>query len=170
MTIASVVDLRASVRLNMWKSSLPEELEITPRLRLTATPHKLMLHLAYWWLTILLHRPFFHRKSRQIHSMDREIDHVKVIKTTYYLVRNLYNLFYFSYVDMLQNISWTCYLPGVPSTNSDTVQSPSSKPPSLLARCTFLQLCKLAPELVLLGKNFDIPWIKKRWCSNTFKK
>ena len=80
MTVASVVDLKASVRLNMWKSSLPEELEITSGSRLTATPHKLMLHLAYWWLSILLHRPFFHLKSRKIHSMDREaeIDHVKV--------------------------------------------------------------------------------------------
>lgn len=37
-----------------------------------------MLHLSYWWLFILLHRPFFQRKNRQIHSTDREIDHVKV--------------------------------------------------------------------------------------------
>ena len=37
-----------------------------------------MLHLAYWWLFILLHRPFFRRKGRPIASMDREIDHVKV--------------------------------------------------------------------------------------------
>jgi hypothetical protein len=73
-----VVDLRASVQLNVWKSSLTDDLDITPRSLLTATPHKLMLHMAYWWLFILLHRPFFHRKSRPIHSMDREIDHVKV--------------------------------------------------------------------------------------------
>jgi hypothetical protein len=62
----------------MWKNSLNDELEMTSRLQLTATPHKLMLHLAYWWLVILLHRPFFNLKPRTIHSMDREIDHVKV--------------------------------------------------------------------------------------------
>ena len=78
LIVASVVDLRGSVRLNEWKSSLSAELEITPRSQPSATPHKLMLHLAYWWLTILLHRPFFLRKSRPIQSTDREIDHVKV--------------------------------------------------------------------------------------------
>ena len=79
LTVASVVNLRPSARLHMWKESLSEELQITTsRSRQTATPHKLMLHLAYWWLVILLHRPFFHRKSRPIHSTDSEIDHVKV--------------------------------------------------------------------------------------------
>ena len=68
----------ASTRLNEWKSSLTAELEITPKSQPTATPHKLMLHLAYWWLTILLHRPFFLRKSRPMHNTNREIDHVKV--------------------------------------------------------------------------------------------
>ena len=78
LTTTYVVNLRTSTRLNIWKKSLSEDLEITPRSRLTATPHKLMLHLAYWWLVILLHRPFFRRKSRPIHSADSEIDHVKV--------------------------------------------------------------------------------------------
>jgi hypothetical protein len=79
LTATSVVNLRTSARLNMWRKSLSEELEInTPRSRNTATPHKLMLHLAYWWLVILLHRPFFHRKSRTNHSTGSEIDHVKV--------------------------------------------------------------------------------------------
>ena len=78
LIVASVVDLRASVRLNDWKSSLTAGLEITPKSQPTATPHKLMLHLAYWWLTILLHRPFVLLKSRPIHRTDREIDHVKV--------------------------------------------------------------------------------------------
>ena len=79
LTVASVVNLRASARLNMWRDSLSEELAITSaRSKLTATPHKLMLHLAYWWLVILLHRPLFHRKSRPTQGMDSEIDHVKV--------------------------------------------------------------------------------------------
>lgn len=68
------------VKLNMWYSSLCTELEITPSSLLTATPHKLMLHLSYWWLFILLHRPFFHRKSRPIQNTDREIDHVKLCR------------------------------------------------------------------------------------------
>jgi hypothetical protein len=65
MTVASVVNLRTSARLNMWRDSLSEELEITTaRTRQAATPHKLMLHLAYWWLVILLHRPFFYRNPQ----------------------------------------------------------------------------------------------------------
>ena len=79
LTVASVANLRTSARLNMWRDSLSDELEITTaRSRLSATPHKLMLHLAYWWLVILLHRPFFYRKSRPIHSTDSEIVHAKV--------------------------------------------------------------------------------------------
>ena len=68
----------SSLNLNTWKGRLSPELDITVKSRPTSTPHKLMLHLAYWWLFILLHRPFFQRKNRQIHSTDREIDHVKV--------------------------------------------------------------------------------------------
>ncbi|KAH9474420.1 Nitrogen assimilation transcription factor nit-4 [Psilocybe cubensis] len=68
------------LKLNTWRGSLAPELEITVKSRPTATPHKLMLHLAYWWLFILLHRPFFHRKSRPIYSTDREIDHVKLCR------------------------------------------------------------------------------------------
>jgi hypothetical protein len=67
-----------SVQLNNWKGALSADLEITVKSRPTASPHKLMLHLAYWWLFILLHRPFFRRKSRPIASTDPEIDHVKV--------------------------------------------------------------------------------------------
>jgi len=89
------------VELNMWKSSLTEDLDITPRSLLTATPHKLMLHLAYWWLCILLHRPFFQRKSKPIRSTDREIDHVKSCRSAaerimelLYTWRTLYTLRY----------------------------------------------------------------------------
>ena len=66
-----------SLKLNTWRNELAPELEITVKSRSTATPHKLMLHIAYWWLFILLHRPFF-RKNRPIYSTAREIDHVKV--------------------------------------------------------------------------------------------
>ncbi|KDR76970.1 hypothetical protein GALMADRAFT_95630 [Galerina marginata CBS 339.88] len=68
------------LKLNTWRGGLAPELEVTVKSRPTATPHKLMLHLAYWWLFILLHRPFFHRKGRPIYSTDREIDHVKLCR------------------------------------------------------------------------------------------
>jgi len=89
-------------RLNMWRDSLSEELEITTaRMRQAATPHKLMLHLAYWWLVILLHRPFFYRKPRPIHSTDSEIVHAKICRQAAENImellstwRNLYKLRY----------------------------------------------------------------------------
>ncbi|KIM40989.1 hypothetical protein M413DRAFT_157684 [Hebeloma cylindrosporum] len=65
-------------KLNTWKSLLDDELEITAASRPTATPHKLMLHLAYWWLFILLHRPFFHRKTKGVPANDRQIDHAQL--------------------------------------------------------------------------------------------
>lgn len=54
---------------------------MTLKSRPTATPHRLMMHCTYWWFFILLHRPFYHRRQRPIHSSDREIDHVKVYPT-----------------------------------------------------------------------------------------
>lgn len=36
-----------------------------------------MLHLAYWWLYILLHRPFY-RRARSDNGSEKDIDHVKV--------------------------------------------------------------------------------------------
>ncbi|EDR01153.1 uncharacterized protein LACBIDRAFT_312485 [Laccaria bicolor S238N-H82] len=69
-----------SIKLNTWKSSLSPEVDISIASRSTATPHRLMLHLTYWWLFILLHRPFFHRRAKLIRSTDKEIDHVKLCK------------------------------------------------------------------------------------------
>ncbi|TFK25471.1 hypothetical protein FA15DRAFT_358461 [Coprinopsis marcescibilis] len=80
---ASVIDEMISdidLQLNTWKDSLPPEIDLTQKSRNTATPHKLMVHLSYWWFFILLHRPYFHRKTRIIHSSDKEIDHVKYCK------------------------------------------------------------------------------------------
>ncbi len=42
----------SSLNLNTWKGRLSPELDITVKSRPTSTPHKLMLHLAYWWLFI----------------------------------------------------------------------------------------------------------------------
>lgn len=134
LTVVFVVDFRASNRLNKWKSSLSAELEVTP---MSATPHKLMLHLAYWWLFILLHRPFFYHKSRPILSTDREINHVEVTFVFLRLLaRNLRNLIRFSYVVGLQNVLWIYYQLGAPSTHSVIAQSPSFKLSSPLVLCT----------------------------------
>ncbi|KAF9460391.1 hypothetical protein BDZ94DRAFT_1266118 [Collybia nuda] len=74
--LISSIDLQ----LNTWKSNLSPELDMTLKSRPTATPHRLMMHCTYWWFFILLHRPFYHRRQRPIHSSDREIDHVKLCK------------------------------------------------------------------------------------------
>ena len=65
-----------------WTSSLKS--------RLAATPHILM---DYWWIFILLHRPFFDRKLRSIHIMDCEIDHVKVSNIFLIFLRESYTTF-----------------------------------------------------------------------------
>lgn len=67
-----------SLQLNTWKGRLCPDVDLTLKTRPTATPHRLTLHLTYWWLFILLHRPFFNRKARPIHGTDKEIDHIKV--------------------------------------------------------------------------------------------
>ncbi len=74
-------DGNSSLQLNTWKGGLSPEVDVTLSNRNTSTPHKLMMHLIYWLCFILLHRPFFLRKTRSgpIYSSDREIDHVKVL-------------------------------------------------------------------------------------------
>ncbi|KAJ7792640.1 hypothetical protein B0H14DRAFT_2930022 [Mycena olivaceomarginata] len=37
-----------------------------------------MLHLAYWWCSITLHRPFFSRRTQATRHSESEIDHVKL--------------------------------------------------------------------------------------------
>ncbi|KAJ7062681.1 hypothetical protein C8F01DRAFT_985817, partial [Mycena amicta] len=73
-------DVHHSVQLHTWKSRLSPEVDITPLTRESSTPHRLMMHAAYWWCFILLHRPFFHRKARPAHGSDPEVDHVKLCK------------------------------------------------------------------------------------------
>ncbi|KAF8909703.1 fungal-specific transcription factor domain-containing protein [Gymnopilus junonius] len=111
--LISEIDLK----LNTWRNELPPELEITVKSRPTATPHKLMLHIAYWWLFILLHRPFF-RKHKPIYSTAREIDHVKLCRRAAENImellgtwRSLYSLRY-SPITLIQAVfsSGTIYL------------------------------------------------------------
>ncbi|KAI0638671.1 hypothetical protein C8Q77DRAFT_1092212 [Trametes polyzona] len=63
------------IQLNNWKDSLSPEVDLTAASRPSALPHRLMLHLTYWWLLLLLHRPFYRRKSG---GSGPEIDHVKL--------------------------------------------------------------------------------------------
>ncbi|KAF8624671.1 hypothetical protein AX17_007002 [Amanita inopinata Kibby_2008] len=66
------------LELNTWKSKLAPEVDISNKTIGTSTPHRLIMHMSFWWLQILLHRPFYRRRPRVIHSSDAEIDHVKL--------------------------------------------------------------------------------------------
>ncbi|TDL25413.1 hypothetical protein BD410DRAFT_785348 [Rickenella mellea] len=60
--------------LTSWKLTLPAPLELTPENEGTATPHKLMLHIAWWWLVILLHRPFCGTKTKAKANLETRDD------------------------------------------------------------------------------------------------
>jgi len=64
------------LKLHDWKGNLPPEVDVTLANKNNCTPHRLMVHLAFHWIFIILHRPFFLRKKRP--SSDKDIDHVKV--------------------------------------------------------------------------------------------
>ncbi|KAJ7028670.1 hypothetical protein C8F04DRAFT_1289671 [Mycena alexandri] len=68
-----------SLELHKWKSDLPAAIDLTLANKSTSTPQRLMLHCQYWWCFIVLHRPFFNRRSNptQVH-LDGKIDHVKL--------------------------------------------------------------------------------------------
>lgn len=63
-----------SIELNAWKDSLAPEVDLTAATRPSALPHRLTVHLMFWWLFILLHRPFYRRTK----PGNVDIDHVKV--------------------------------------------------------------------------------------------
>ncbi|KAI0782595.1 fungal-specific transcription factor domain-containing protein [Abortiporus biennis] len=63
------------IELNDWKDSLTPEVDLSASSRPVALPHRLTLHMTYWWLMILLHRPFYRRSKAHLGS---EIDHVKL--------------------------------------------------------------------------------------------
>ncbi|KAJ7721047.1 hypothetical protein B0H16DRAFT_1699809 [Mycena metata] len=71
----TIIDLE----LHKWKSDLPAPLDLTLANKSKSTPQRLMLHCQYWWCFIVLHRPFFNRRSHptQVH-LDGQIDHVKL--------------------------------------------------------------------------------------------
>ncbi|TFK73146.1 hypothetical protein BDN72DRAFT_247733 [Pluteus cervinus] len=95
--VVSSIDLA----LNNWKRNLSPEVDLNHRTRPTATPHRLTMHMAYWWLFILLHRPWYHRQTRPLRGSDKEIDHIKLCKRAadnvmelLHTYRSLYSLRY----------------------------------------------------------------------------
>ncbi|KAF7366740.1 Zn(2)-C6 fungal-type domain-containing protein [Mycena sanguinolenta] len=60
------------------KASCPPKLTSPWRIGPNLLPQRLMLHLAYWWCFIVLHRPFFSRRAQPIQHSDREVDHDKL--------------------------------------------------------------------------------------------
>ncbi|KAG8767435.1 hypothetical protein FRC12_006261 [Ceratobasidium sp. 428] len=50
--------------LETWYNSLPEELLVSSRSSTRPIPHVIVLNIAYWWLLMLLHRPFYARVQR----------------------------------------------------------------------------------------------------------
>lgn len=82
MRQSAIEELTAEIdlQLNTWKTSLSPDLEITQKNKMLATPHKLMLHVAYWGNFILLHRPYFYRSPKVAHSTDMAIDHARLCR------------------------------------------------------------------------------------------
>jgi len=64
------------LKLSSWKNDLPSELDISKSSPGVPQPHQLMLHMTYYWLVILLHRPFY-RRRRSTEDLDGCADHIK---------------------------------------------------------------------------------------------
>jgi hypothetical protein len=64
------------LKLSSWKNDLPAEIDITKSSPSVPQPHQLMLHMTYYWLIILLHRPFY-RRRRSFEDLDGYTDHIK---------------------------------------------------------------------------------------------
>ncbi|KAF9026866.1 hypothetical protein BDZ89DRAFT_832235 [Hymenopellis radicata] len=104
--VSDAVISRIDLQLHEWKSQLPPEVELTIHNRSSATPHKLMVHLTFWSVFILLHRPFFHRRKRDSEAVahvklcKRACDNIMELVATW---RSLYTLRYCP-VTMMQTI------------------------------------------------------------------
>ncbi|KAI0248581.1 hypothetical protein BJV78DRAFT_785226 [Lactifluus subvellereus] len=65
------------LKLSGWKNDLPPEIDFSKSNPCTPQqPHQLMLHLTYYWLIILLHRPFY-RRRRSSEDVSDYTDHIK---------------------------------------------------------------------------------------------
>ncbi|CAE7223899.1 unnamed protein product [Rhizoctonia solani] len=52
------------LQLDTWYNNLPENFTISARSTAKPLPHIIVLNIAYWWLLLLLHRPFYARTVR----------------------------------------------------------------------------------------------------------
>ncbi|KAJ1308056.1 hypothetical protein OPQ81_002123 [Rhizoctonia solani] len=52
------------LQLDTWYNNLPENFTISARSTTRPLPHVIVLNIAYWWLLLLLHRPFYARTVR----------------------------------------------------------------------------------------------------------
>ncbi|KAH9969716.1 hypothetical protein BC827DRAFT_1262920 [Russula dissimulans] len=64
------------LKLSTWKNDLVPEIDISKTNPCAPQPHQLMLHMTYYWLIILLHRPSY-RRRRSFEDTDDYTDHVK---------------------------------------------------------------------------------------------
>lgn len=58
--------------LDSWYNNLPEPLVISTRSSACPLPHVITLNIAYWWLLMLLHRPFYVRTPNPVSSSPNE--------------------------------------------------------------------------------------------------
>ncbi|QRW18424.1 Fungal specific transcription factor domain [Rhizoctonia solani] len=61
------------LNLDTWYNNLPESLTISARSATKPLPHVIVLNIAYWWLLLLLHRPFYARTARSASNASTEI-------------------------------------------------------------------------------------------------
>ncbi|KAJ3560388.1 hypothetical protein NP233_g10873 [Leucocoprinus birnbaumii] len=66
------------VALHDWDSKLPDELKNSSKMRQDPNPTLLQLHLTFEWSFILLHRPFFKRRSTRTVIRENTIEHAKI--------------------------------------------------------------------------------------------
>jgi len=64
------------ISISGWKDVLPPEIDISKSSPGVPQPHVLMLHMTYYWLIILLHRPFY-RRRRSFEDIEGYTDHIK---------------------------------------------------------------------------------------------
>lgn len=80
MLLYVITDTLLSLKLSTWKNELASEIDISKTSTGVPQPHQLMLHMTYYWLIILLHRPFY-RRRRSCEDPESYTDHVKVCAT-----------------------------------------------------------------------------------------
>ncbi|KAI5116274.1 hypothetical protein M0805_009231 [Coniferiporia weirii] len=104
------------IQLDKWRQDLPAELRVISSNESGAPPNKLMMHAAFWWQLILLHRPFYHRYRAKSTTSDFSVARcntaAREILNILRLWRKLYGTVRFSPITLIQTIfaSGTIYI------------------------------------------------------------